>query len=75
MKNLTWYSWMLSRRSTIRWTRYLKLIENKLKKDAVIVADNVGIFEKFMYDYLEYVRTSGRYTSITIQTGTRKRRD
>lgn len=48
--------------------KYLKLIEKKLKKGAVIVADNVGIFEKFMYDYLEYVRTSGRYTSTTIQT-------
>jgi predicted O-methyltransferase YrrM len=48
--------------------KYLKLVEKKLKKGAVIVADNVGIFEKFMFDYLEYVRNSGRYKSTTIQT-------
>ena len=48
--------------------KYLKLVEKKLKKGAVIVADNVGIFEKFMYDYLEYVRNSGRYKSTTMQT-------
>jgi len=28
----------------------------------LVVADNVGIFEKSMNDYLEYVRKSGRYT-------------
>jgi predicted O-methyltransferase YrrM len=51
-----------------QYFKYLKLVEKKLKKGVVIVADNVGIFEKFMYDYLEYVRNSGRYKSTTIQT-------
>jgi predicted O-methyltransferase YrrM len=48
--------------------KYLRLVEKNLKKGALVVADNVGIFEKFMYDYLEYVRNSGRYKSSTIQT-------
>jgi predicted O-methyltransferase YrrM len=43
--------------------QYLKLIENKLKKGAVIVADNAGKFEAEMKDYLDYVRTSGKYQS------------
>ncbi|MGA9150265.1 MAG: CmcI family methyltransferase [Candidatus Nitrosopolaris sp.] len=50
------------------YRKYLKLVEKNLKKNAVVIADNVGIFEKSMYDYLEYVRYSGRYKSRTIQT-------
>jgi predicted O-methyltransferase YrrM len=50
------------------YLKYLKLVEKNLKKNAVVIADNVGIFEKSMYDYLEYVRYSGRYKSRTIQT-------
>jgi predicted O-methyltransferase YrrM len=50
------------------YLRYLKLVEKNLKKNAVVVADNVGIFEKSMKDYLEYVRNCGRYKSRTIQT-------
>ena len=50
------------------YLKYLKLVEKNLKKNAVVVADNVGIFEKSMDDYLEYVRNSGRYKSRTIQT-------
>jgi predicted O-methyltransferase YrrM len=50
------------------YLKYLKLVERNLKKNAVVVADNVGIFEKSMNDYLEYVRNSGRYKSRTVQT-------
>jgi len=50
------------------YLKYLKLAEKNLNKNAVVVADNVGIFEKSMNDYLEYVRNSGRYKSRTIQT-------
>lgn len=50
------------------YLKYLKLVEKNLKKNAVVVADNVGIFEKSMSNYLEYVRNSGRYKSKTIQT-------
>lgn len=42
---------------------YLRLIENKLHKGTVIVADNAGIFANQMSDYLEYVRNSGKYAS------------
>ncbi|MDQ6864084.1 MAG: tRNA (adenine(22)-N(1))-methyltransferase TrmK [Thermoproteota archaeon] len=48
--------------------KYLKLVEKSLKKGAVVVADNVGVFEKTMYDYLEYVRNSGQYESSFIET-------
>jgi predicted O-methyltransferase YrrM len=47
--------------------RYLRLEQN-LKKSSVVVADNVGIFEKSMNDYLDYVRNSRQYESRTIQT-------
>jgi predicted O-methyltransferase YrrM len=42
---------------------YLRLAEDKLRKGTVIVADNAGIFANQMADYLDYVRTSGKYSS------------
>jgi len=42
---------------------YLKLVEKKLHKGSVIVADNAGIFADQMKEYLAYVRSSGKYTS------------
>jgi len=50
------------------YLKYLRLVEKNLKKNAVVVADNVGIFEESLNDYLEYVRNSGRYKSRTVQT-------
>lgn len=49
---------------------YLKLLEenNLLKKKAIVVADNVLIYENEMKDYLDYVRNSGRYNSRTTET-------
>ena len=47
---------------------YLKLVEKNLEKGAVVVADNVSIFEASMRDYLEYVRNSGRYDSKVLET-------
>ena len=47
---------------------YLKLAEKNLRKGSVVIADNVGIFEKYMQDYLNYVRNSGKYKSETIKT-------
>jgi hypothetical protein len=35
---------------------------------AVVVADNVGVFETSMRDYLEHVRNSGRYNSKVLET-------
>lgn len=48
---------------------YLRLVEDKLRKGTVIVADNAGIFAKQMRDYLDYVRTSGKYSSKYVQVG------
>ena len=42
---------------------YLQLMENKLEKGAIIVADNAGKFATEMKDYLDYVRTSDEYQS------------
>ena len=48
---------------------YLRLVENKLRKGSVIVADNAGFFARQMKDYLDYVRTSGKYSSRFVQVG------
>jgi len=48
---------------------YLRLAEDKLYKGTVIVADNAGIFAKQMKDYLDYVRTSGKYGSKYVPVG------
>jgi predicted O-methyltransferase YrrM len=51
------------------YLRYLKLAEQKnLHKNSIVVADNVGVSEQQMLDYLEYVRNSGYYKSETIET-------
>jgi Predicted O-methyltransferase len=51
------------------YLQYLKLTEGKLRKGAVVFADNAGIFADQMGDYLDYVRNSGRYLSRYIQVG------
>jgi len=48
---------------------YLQLAEDKLHEGAVIVADNAGIFAKQMKDYLDYVRTSEKYSSKYVPVG------
>lgn len=52
------------------YLKYLQLIEkySLLNKRAVIVADNVLIYENEMKDYLDYVRNSGKYISRTTET-------
>jgi predicted O-methyltransferase YrrM len=52
------------------YLRYLQLIEEYglLDKKAVIIADNVILFEDEMKDYLDYVRDSGKYLSHTTET-------
>ena len=49
------------------YREYLQQAEKNLKKGGLVVADNVGIFEEQMLDYLEYVRNSGRYESETVK--------
>src|SRR3989449_1528263 len=51
-----------------QYLAYLKAVEKNLDKGSVIVADNVGIFEDQMKDYLDYVRKKGPYKSRTVET-------
>ena len=48
---------------------YLKLVEDKLHKGTVIVADNAGTSARMMRNYLDYVRNSGKYESQFIRVG------
>jgi len=48
---------------------YLKLIENKLFRGSIIVADNAGRRANEMQDYLTHVRYSGKYESRFIPVG------
>ena len=52
------------------YLKYLQLIEQYglLNKRAVVVADNVIMYEGEMKDYLDYVRNSGNYISRTTKT-------
>jgi predicted O-methyltransferase YrrM len=52
------------------YLKYLRLVEKHslLNKGAVVIADNVLIYENEMKDYLDYVRNSGKYISHTTET-------
>jgi len=45
---------------------YLRVVESKLHEGSVVVADNVGVFADVMKDYLEYVRSSGKFRNKYI---------
>ncbi len=48
---------------------YFKLAYPKLTKNAVIAADNAIMFEKYMKDYLGYVRNHKNLVSILVPIG------
>jgi len=48
------------------YLHYLRLIEDKLHKGSVVIADNAGISANQMKDYLSHVRSSGKYNSKYI---------
>ncbi|MBS3132105.1 O-methyltransferase [Candidatus Woesearchaeota archaeon] len=48
---------------------YMKLIEDNLEKNAIIIADNAGIFSEKMKSYLDYVRKSEKYSSVFVPIG------
>ena len=47
----------------------LQLLEQKLSKNAVIVADNVSSHAEALEEYLKYVRMSGAYESTFVDIG------
>jgi len=51
------------------YLNYLRLVEDKIHKGTVIVADNAGASAWAMRDYLDYVRNSGSYESRFIRVG------
>jgi caffeoyl-CoA O-methyltransferase len=51
------------------YLQYLRLVEDKLHKGSVIVADNAGTFADEMKDYLDYVRFSRKYSSKYMPVG------
>jgi len=51
------------------YLKYLQLVEERLHKESVLVADNAGIFAEQMKDYLDYVRFSGKYKSRYVPVG------
>ncbi len=48
---------------------YLRQLEPKLKRGAVVVADNTKIYKRDVKEYLAYVRKDGRYTSREYDFG------
>jgi predicted O-methyltransferase YrrM len=49
---------------------YLKAAEPMLAKNAVVVADNVGMFREKVAPFLQHVKKGGGYTSETHDFGT-----
>ncbi len=49
------------------YLKYLKAMEPKLKRGAVVVADNVIVSARAMADYLEYVRNSPNYETVIVR--------
>lgn len=51
---------------------YLKALEPKLKRGAVIVADNVIVSKRAMADFLDYIESSADYETVTIRASMEK---
>jgi len=51
------------------YIKYFKLAFLKLTKNAIIVADNAIMFEKYMKDYLDYVRHHKDLRSVLVPIG------
>ncbi len=51
------------------YINYFKLAYPKLTKNAIIVADNAIMFERYMKDYLNYVRNNKNLRSVLIPIG------
>lgn len=54
------------------YLKYLKIIEPRLKKGALVVADNVIVSARAMGDFLEYVKSSPNYETVSIRASEEK---
>jgi len=63
------YDFMFIDAAKEEYLDYIKAGEPKLAKNAIVVADNVGIFRKEVAPYLDHVRKGGGYTSETHDFG------
>ncbi len=54
------------------YLKYLKAVEPKLRKGAVVVADNVIVYAREMRYFLKYIRTSPRYETVTLRASMEK---
>jgi len=54
------------------YLKYLKLMEPKLARGAVVVADNVIKSERAMADFLNYVQTNPNYETVIIRASMEK---
>ncbi|RLC53338.1 MAG: hypothetical protein DRI23_00535 [Candidatus Cloacimonadota bacterium] len=50
----------------INYIDYIKLLQNKLNDNAVIIADNVTSHSHTVEEYLSYVKSSVNYNSMTL---------
>ena len=48
---------------------YLRAVESRLVKGALVVADNTGIYRRDVKPYLDHVRNDARYTSAEHDFG------
>lgn len=48
---------------------YLRLVEDKLHRGSIVIADNAGILARQMRHFLEYVRSSRRFRSGYVPVG------
>jgi predicted O-methyltransferase YrrM len=49
-----------------QYCQYLRLLEDNIYRGTMIIADNAGRYADQMKDYLDHVRSSGKYTSRFI---------
>ena len=53
--------------------KYFKILEPKLTKNAIVVADNVIVSAKEMKDYLDFVQTNPNYDTVIIRCSLEKK--
>ena len=61
-----WFDMVFLDAAKYQYLDYLRLVEDKLMRGGVVVADNVGFSSHSMRGYLDYVRKSGRYKSSFV---------